>query len=62
MSKTEILAKYADKRTKCVTYTRVMGYVRPTETFNAGKQGEFAERVHFVEPACACSRESEYSL
>ena len=30
-----------------------MGYHRPVETFNAGKQGEFEERAHFVEP-CGC--------
>ena len=26
-----------DKRTKCVVYTRVMGYHRPVESFNLGK-------------------------
>jgi hypothetical protein len=28
-----------------------MGYHRPVASFNIGKQGEFHERVHFVE-AC----------
>jgi hypothetical protein len=26
-----------------------MGYHRPVASFNIGKQGEFHERVHFVE-------------
>lgn len=37
------------KRTKCVVYTRVMGYLRPVESFNLGKKGEHKERVQFVE-------------
>lgn len=37
------------ERTKCVIYTRVMGYHRPTESFNIGKQGEHKERVKFKE-------------
>jgi ribonucleoside-triphosphate reductase len=32
-------------------WTRVMGYLRPVSSFNTGKQGEHAERVHFREPA-----------
>ncbi len=48
MTKQEILSKYAQDRTRCTVYTRVMGYHRPVETFNAGKQGEFHDRVHFV--------------
>lgn len=38
-----------------------MGYHRPVETFNAGKQGEFHDRVHFVEPdrPCSCSAQTE---
>ena len=27
------------KRTKCIVYTRVMGYLRPVESFNIGKVG-----------------------
>lgn len=37
------------KRTKCVVYTRVMGYFRPIESFNTGKKGEHKERVQFSE-------------
>lgn len=36
-------------RTRCEIWTRVMGYHRPVQAFNTGKQGEFHERVHFVE-------------
>ncbi|ABK82422.1 hypothetical protein Q4Y15_000940 [Campylobacter fetus] len=50
MRKEEILAKFKDKRTKCVVYTRVMGYHRPVESFNLGKQGEHKERIKFLEP------------
>jgi hypothetical protein len=38
-----------EKRTKCLIYTRVMGYHRPTESFNIGKKGEHNERIPFVE-------------
>lgn len=41
-----------DKRTKCVVYTRVMGYHRPVESFNLGKKGEHIERKKFVESKC----------
>lgn len=31
----------------CEVWTRVMGYHRPVSSFNIGKKGEHAERVHF---------------
>ena len=37
------------KRTKCIVYTRVMGYLRPVESFNIGKIGEHKQRVLFKE-------------
>ncbi len=37
------------KRTKCIVYTRVMGYHRPVESFNIGKKGEHKQRVKFTE-------------
>lgn len=40
------------KRTKCVVYSRVMGYHRPVEGFNIGKKGEHKERVFFDEQHC----------
>ncbi len=49
MSKEELLKKLETKRTKCIVYTRVMGYHRPVESFNVGKTGEHRERVKFVE-------------
>ena len=44
------LQKYGIKnsdRTKCEVWTRVMGYHRPVDSFNIGKQGEVAERKYF---------------
>ena len=32
----QLLAEHSEERTKCTVYTRVMGYHRPVETFNAG--------------------------
>jgi len=40
------------KRTKCLVYTRVMGYHRPVESFNIGKKGEHKQRHHFIENCC----------
>ena len=34
----------------CEIWTRVMGYYRPKSAFNIGKQGEYEERICFVEP------------
>jgi hypothetical protein len=36
-----------DERQRCEVWTRVMGYHRPVASFNTGKKGEFAERLHF---------------
>lgn len=49
MSKENILKQLEAKRTRCIVYTRVMGYHRPVESFNTGKIGEHQERVKFVE-------------
>lgn len=54
LSNAEILDKVRDKRTKCIVYTRVMGYHRPVESFNLGKTGEHKERVKFVERDIKC--------
>jgi len=40
------------ERQKCEVWTRVMGYHRPVQSFNVGKQGEFYERKFFVESKC----------
>ena len=38
-----------EERQPCEIWTRVMGYYRPISQFNIGKQGEFEERVNFLE-------------
>ncbi len=40
-----------EERQRCEVWTRVMGYHRPTSSFNIGKKGEHAERIMFREPA-----------
>ncbi len=42
-----------EERTRCEVWTRVMGYHRPTSSFNKGKQSEHRERQSFVEGRCA---------
>lgn len=44
-----LLQLHEEKRTKCLVYTRVMGYHRPVESFNIGKKGEHKQRTHFTE-------------
>ena len=44
-----ILQQNSQKRSKCLVYTRVMGYHRPVESFNIGKKGEHRQRTHFEE-------------
>lgn len=36
-----------EQRTRCEVWTRVMGYHRPTGSFNQGKQAEYRERKFF---------------
>ena len=38
-----------EERTRCEVWTRVMGYHRPTTSFNKGKLSEHKERRHFTE-------------
>ena len=35
------------KRTKCLVYTRVMGYLSPTYRYNLGKKSEFYSRKYY---------------
>lgn len=49
MNTNAILEENSVKRTRCMVYTRVMGYHRPVESFNLGKKGEHKERVCFQE-------------
>ena len=39
-----------DERQPCEVWTRVMGYHRPVDSFNAGKRAEHAERRFFKLP------------
>jgi len=34
-------------RTKCEVYSRVVGYIRPCNCWNEGKQAEYKDRVEF---------------
>lgn len=40
------------KRTRCEVYSRVVGYIRPVNQWNEGKQQEFSDRVTFEVQAC----------
>ena len=35
------------KRTKCEIYSRVVGYIRPINQWNEGKQAEWGDRKTF---------------
>ena len=35
------------KRTKCEIYSRVVGYLRPVDQWNIGKQQEYKDRKTF---------------
>lgn len=41
--------KEETKRTKCETFSRAMGYIRPVDNFNTGKRAEYEERKTFKE-------------
>ncbi len=34
-------------RTKCEVYSRIVGYIRPVQQWNAGKQAEWKDRKTF---------------
>ena len=38
-------------RQKCEVYSRVVGYLRPVNQWNDGKQAEFDDRKEFEDPA-----------
>ena len=50
MDKEETQAELNKKRQKCEIYTRVMGYMRPRDSYNRGKKSEFDERKYFNMP------------
>ena len=33
---------------ECEVYSRIVGYLRPIQNWNAGKKEEFRERVNYV--------------
>ena len=35
-------------KTKCEVYSRVVGYIRPVQQWNEGKQAEWEDRKDFV--------------
>ena len=47
MSSNNTVELTAEERTPCEVWTRVMGYHRPTGSFNQGKQAEYRERKFF---------------
>lgn len=49
MSENEIKLEDSERQ-ECEVWTRVMGYHRPTSSFNKGKQAEHEERKPFKEP------------
>lgn len=46
------------QRQKCEVYSRIVGYIRPIDNWNAGKQAEFKDRKNYdntITTACNCS-------
>jgi len=44
VSKEDTLFKTSDKKIPCLVYSRVVGYYRPTTSYNKGKEEEWNER------------------
>lgn len=42
------------QRTQCEVYSRVVGYIRPVDQWNPGKQSEFTDRKTFETCSCNC--------
>ena len=49
MDTTKIEAE-VEVKVPCEVYSRIVGYLRPTQNWNEGKQQEFAERTTFRVP------------
>lgn len=62
MTRTELKQKIEDlkneikdvKGTPCEVYSRVVGYLRPVQSYNKGKKEEFFMRSKFK---CTCDRD-----
>ncbi len=39
-----------EERTKCHVYSRVVGFITPTDQWNTGKLEEFKDRVPYEQP------------
>lgn len=46
-------------RTRCLIYSRVVGYLRPVSSWNPGKQEEFSTRRTFSKVVEAAKKEME---
>jgi len=46
-NQTKTIRVDASERTRCEVWSRVMGYFRPTDSFNIGKKQEFKDRKYF---------------
>lgn len=44
----EELSALEAQRTPCEVYSRVVGYIRPVQQWNEGKQAEFSDRQEFA--------------
>lgn len=49
-------------RTRCETFSRSMGYIRPVSNFNIGKYQEFTERNTFKEENALSTGERHQEL
>lgn len=49
-----------EERQPCEVYTRVMGYIKPTDTFNVGKKSEYKSRKCFTEEKAAETLETPH--
>ncbi|MFW6282630.1 MAG: anaerobic ribonucleoside-triphosphate reductase [Minisyncoccales bacterium] len=41
------MSEQENQRTKCQVFSRVVGYIRPVEQWNEGKEEEFKDRKTF---------------
>ena len=51
-----------EDRTRCEVWTRVMGYHRPTTSFNHGKKSEHRERRFFREAKCEIGKTAKSAI
>ena len=52
----------SQKRIPCEVYSRIVGYLRPVQNWNKGKQQEFAERRTYDMPDAESQLKGEPSL